>query len=254
MTPPLPVAAPEPRGLRYGLLTAAIGPLDLPMHARAGGITYEPVSCGRARSYDLECHSKVSKVFDPATPLQTLDAFVVYASVECGSVGTTPGELEAKVRRRLANGEQTQAESAMAALLTAGATPLVAPGLGLADTVAELEQWLYGTTLYGNVGVLHTSARLAAYAQSEELLVRDGPLWRTAMGTVWSFGGGYPDHGEIYISGSATVWRAADVVVPAPASMLSTSTNEYRLVAEREYVVSYDCVAAEAVFDWGVTT
>jgi hypothetical protein len=253
LTPVSVVSAPEPRGLRYGLFTAANGPLELPEHARSGGLVYEPVSCGHSHVYPVACAAGVtppSKVFDPADPFITADPFIVYASYVCGTVGHTPSELEAKVRRRLLNGEQTSAEAEMAAILAAGAVDLGGPDpTSIVATVAELEQWLYGIggMAYGNVGVLHAPARYSAYASVYGLVVQDGPLQRTRLGTVWSFGGGYPDDGTIYISGQVTLWRSSDVFV-SPVATYLPPLNQYRLIAEREYVVAYDCVAASADF------
>lgn len=274
ITPPTVVPAPEPRGLRYGLLQAANGPIDLPTHGLAGGIVYEPVSCGFTRSYPTLCHTGMEsrgqdqeqgpeeKEFDPDETPITRESFVVYSSLACGSAGKTSADLEAKVRRRMANGEQSQAEAGMATILAAGATPLVAPGLTLPDVIGELEQWLYGSDAlpapadaqYGNVGYLHAPPRIAAHAMDADLIVPDGPLLRTRMGTIWVFGGGYPDDGTIYISGNVTVWRAPDVFVSPPQQLLNRTTNQYHLIAEREYVVSYDCVAASAIFNWGIPT
>jgi hypothetical protein len=264
IAPPQVVPAPEPRGIRYGLLQVANGPLDLPTHGLAGGIVYEPVSCGFARSYSTLCHTDErtgEKTYDANETPITRESFVVYASLACGSAGWSTPALDAKVRRRLANGEQSVAEAGMATILAAGATPLIAPGVTLTDVVGELEQWLYGadTTApadaqYGNVGYLHASPRIAAHAMDADLIVQDGPLLRTRMGTIWVFGGGYPDDGTIYISGNTTVWRAPDVFVSPPQQILNLTTNQYHMIAEREYAVSYDCVAASAFFNWGIPT
>jgi hypothetical protein len=269
IAPPVVVPAPEPRGRRYGLLTAANGPLVLPPHGKAGGIIYEPVSCGFARQYPTLCHTEIQigpKTFDGEDDRITRESFVVYATIACGSAGNTDPTLETRVQRRLANGEQTVAEAGMAAILAAGViadgTALIVPGPTLPDVVGELEQWLYGSDAlpapadaqYGNVGYLHASPRIAAHAMDTDLLVQDGPFLRTRMGTIWVIGGGYPDNGTIYISGNITVWRSPDVFVSPPRQLLNLETNQYHLVAEREYVVSYDCVVASAIYDWGIPT
>lgn len=266
IVPPQVVPAPEARGLRYGLLQAANGPIDLTPGGIAGGITYDPVSCGIAHTYAAACHSETSKSFDASADSVTREPFVVYSSLVCGSAGTTPATLEERVRRRLALGEQTVVESAMAAVLAAGVvadgTALIAPGTTLHDVIGELEQWLYGSDAlpvpadaqYGAVGYLHASPRIAAHAMAASLLVPDGPLLRTRMGTIFVFGGGYPDDGVIYVSGNVTVWRSPDVFVPPPKQTLNQGTNQYYVLAEREYAVSYDCVVASAIYDWGIPT
>lgn len=254
ITPAVMVSSPEPRGLRYGLFTAATGPLELPApEGLGGGVTYDPVSCGGAHLYPIECDdTPPAKVFDDANALVTADPFIVYSTYVCSAVGYSAAELEAKVRRRLANGEQSGAEAGLAAVLAAGATANLTPDpTSIQSVVGDLEQWLYGsaTANYGNVGYLHAPTRWAQYAAAQGLIIKDGLLYRTHLGTIWVFGGGYPDDGRIYITGQVTVWRAADVVVAPPAQVFNRATNVYRLLAEREYAVAHDCVAAVSVFE-----
>lgn len=254
IVPAVLVPAPEPRGLRYGLLTAANGPLNLPEgHGRGGDVQYEPVSCGFARRWDATCEPGGEKTFDPNDPVISAELFVVYATLQCGSVGHTNAEMEARVRRRLANGEQTAAEAGLAEALASVATPLFAPDPTDDDSViGALEQWLYGSNpgqqQYGNVGYIHSPARYAGYLGSGGFLVRDGNVWRTHMGTVVVFGGGYPDDGTMWITGQVTVWRSEDVHVPSPEQTFNRTTNQHTLLAEREYAVGFDCHAARINF------
>ncbi len=249
------IPAPQPRGLRYGLLTAATGPLDLPVpNGLGGGVRYAPDSCGQTRTYPVDCPADVTppaKTFDPIEDLIDAEPFVVYSSLQCGSVGYTQAELEAKVRRRYANGEQTGVETEFAVVLAAAASPLTAPDPGSIESViGELEEWLYGVggVAYGNVGFLHSPVRFATAAAFAGLLVQRGPLWTTQMGTIWVFGGGYPDDGIIYISGQVTLWRAPDIFVPPVDQTFDRSLNQYKLLAEREYAGAFDCFAASAEF------
>ena len=254
---PAPVVpAPAPLGLRYGLLTAAIGPLSLSsvQGGLGGGVRYLPETCGRTRTYPVDCPADVdppTKTFDPNDDLIDADPFVVYASLQCGASGFTAAELEAKVRRRYANGEQSGVESEFGDILAAAADPLTAPDpSSIESVVGELEQWLYGSGAnYGNIGYLHAPIRVMAHAAFAGMLVQDRNLWKTQMGTIWVFGGGYPDDGTIYITGQVTLWRADDIVVPPVDQTFDRATNQYKLVAEREYAAAYDCAAASAVFD-----
>ncbi len=259
---PIPViVGPAPLGLRYGLFTAATGPLsieqDLGEHAFGSGVSYKPTTCGTARRYDIECPAGAvieEKVFDEADEYVEAESFIVYASWECGSVGTTAEQLETDVRRRLANGEQNGAEAGLADQLAAAAVPLVADDPdSIRSTFGELEQWLYGidSAGYGNVGFIHAPARFAAFAAGSGVVRLDGRVWKTPMGTIVIFGGGYPDDGRIYISGQVTVWRADDILVPPARDTFNRTTNTYRLLAEREYIVAFDCVAASVVFTGG---
>ena len=106
------IQGPEPLRRRYGLLTAASGPIDLPSpHGRGGGLRYIPVTCGVAHPYPIGCYDGLveapaeGKPSDPENTEVEAPPFMVVASIECGVVGYTGSEFEAKVRRRLANGE-----------------------------------------------------------------------------------------------------------------------------------------------------
>lgn len=251
---PAPIVdAAQPRGPRYGLLTAAAGPLELPPHALASGVRFKPVSCGTVRIYEISCptDSPEEKVFDPDTPYVEGDSSAVYATLECSRVGSTAAQMEEQVRRRLTNGEQLGAETLMASALAAGATPLVAPDdTSIRSVVGELEAWLYDAdqAAYGAVGFIHSPVRYASYFATAGLIRLDGPIWRTVMGTVVVFGGGYPDDGTIYASGNVTVWRAPDINIPPAEETWDRATNTFKLLAEREYVVAYDCIAASVSF------
>jgi len=248
------VPAPQPRGLRYGLFTVANGPLPLPAHGAGGGVIYQPESCGHAHSYPVDCPDESptpEKIFDSMPDPVTAEPFVVYGSLQCGSAGKTQAELEAAVRRNLASGEQAQAEAELAVILDAGAAGLGA-AVDIVDAVSRLEQWLYGieSADYGHIGYLHASPEVAAYAGEASLIVDQGAVKRTPYGTLWSIGGGYPE-GTLYISGQVTVWRSSDVFVPELDQTLDRSTNQYYIVAEREYAVAYDCVANSITLDLG---
>lgn len=254
MMPAPIVEAAQPRGLRYGLLTAAAGPLELPTHALASGVRFKPIECGSTHTYPISCPTDDpdEKVFDPDTAYIEADSTAVYATLDCSRVGSTAAQMEDQVRQRLANGEQLAAETLMAAALAAAAVVLTAPDeTSSSSVVGELEDWLYGSAgaAYGYVGFLHVPVRYAADFSRHGLLIAKGPLWTTPMGTVVVFGGGYPDDGRVYISGNVTVWRAAEVNVPPAEETWDRATNTFHLLAEREYAVAFNCHAASAVLD-----
>lgn len=273
------IAGPEPIGKRYGLLSAAAGPIDLPPHGAGGGVRYVPVSCGEATPYPIDCSAGLVvhdvKEEDPNTP--TFDAlpFIVYASIECGSVGYNEAEFGALVERRLANGEQGAAELALwTGAVSVGGTPLgianlqdsaidipVADPSDFAAVIGAMEFWLYNTMSYGNVGYIHASVDMAAWAGDHYLVdIQDKPLKRTPYGSVWVFGGGYPGTGVdgaappdggsyLYITGQTTVWRSGDEFTAPPRQTMDRTTNQMFLLAEREYAIGFDCAAGRALFN-----
>lgn len=287
--PFVPVDSPEPRGRRYGLLTAANGPIDMPQGALGGGVTYEPVSCGTTRDYPIVCApgdspgdspGEFNKVFDEDDPYNQVDPFLVYSGLVCGSVGRTDEQMRERVLRRFGNGEATGVERGFALVLAAsGAPELVPPDpTNIVTVLATLEQWLYGVQdvpeltsgtdpgqAYGNIGYIHATPRVAAYAADAHLIEKDGPLLRTPFGSIWVFGGGYSGAlpgaaaavagtDALYATGQVTTWRAADINVPPVRPLFDRAPNQRYAIAEREYAVAYDCSVAAAPFEYGVSS
>lgn len=254
VTPAVTVPAPEPLGRRYGLLTAAAGPLPLPEGRVGGGVTYEPVSCGTARRVPLECvdeEDPVAKTFDPGDDWVDGAGFVVYATMQCGAVGAR--DVEARLLRRLNNGAQSAVERELGERLTAAATAVPAPvDTAASSVVGALEQWLYGGGTgeqgYGSIGYIHAPFRMASYLHKGTLLSTDSAgRHRTRMGSVVVFGD-YPDDGSVFITGHVTTWRAADVAVSPRAQVLNRTNNNLYMLAEQEWAVAYDCVAGVASY------
>jgi hypothetical protein len=267
------ITGPEPIGKRYGLFTAGAGPIPLPDHGRGGGVRYVPVTCGEAHTYAVDCSGGEivpgSKGADPDNPLVEAEPFVVYASIECGSVGYTFDEFRAKVERRLANGEQGAVEGALwgggtdlgIATLTNSATDItVADETDLASVLSAIETEAYFTQAYGNVAYIHAPVSVAAWAATNHLIVKDGPILKTHFGSIWVFGGGYPGTGAdgaeppaggayLYVTGQVTVWQSQDVFTYPIPQTLDRQTNQYQLLSEREYAVGFDCFAARALFN-----
>ena len=281
--PGLVVPAPEPLEERYGLFTAALGPVELPTHGRAGGVSYESVACGTARAYPIGCYDgqvevpEGGKTGEPNNATVEASPFIAIATLECGALGFTGTEFEAKVRRRLENGEQGAVEAALwtglgldgdgleiSSLSDTAEDVSAADEVSITGVVAALEDYAYRDQGYGSVAYIHAPVSVAAWAAEAGLIVPDGTgrgaRKRTPYGSVWVFGGGYPGTGEdgaaapaggafIHITGQTTVWRSNDMhVFPADQTMNRT-TNQRLLVAEREYAVSFDCFNGRAEFD-----
>ena len=259
------VAAPQPLARRYGLFTAASGPLDLPDHGEGGGVRYTPEDCGEVVAYGVACYgSGVGQTEAPAKPLDTVadevntGVFATLATIACNAVGYTRAEQTTRLLRRHEGGEQAAVERALWSGLdfqgnSLGIRSLDAeavevsvgydPGL-ITDVIGALERYAYTTQGYGYQAYIHAPVEVAAFAHESGQVLKDGPRLVTPMGSIWSFGA-YPG-GEIIITGQTTVWRAREVAV---ADAFNPTTNERLLVAERAYSVSFDCFAGRATFD-----
>lgn len=273
------IAGPEPIRRRYGLFTAASGPIDLPLpHGRGGGVRFIPVTCGEAHPYPIGCYGGLVEVPEDGKPVDPSDmefqtgVFSVVASEECGSLGYTAQEFEAKVRRRLDNGEQGAAELALWTGLDPEGNTLDIPhldettdtisvdSLDIRSVVAGLEDWAYRAQGYGHVAYIHAPVAVAAWAADAGLVIQDGPLKITPYGSVWIFGGGYPGTGldgaappegglNLHVTGQVQVWRSPEPFVYPVNQTMNRTTNQRLLLAEREYSISFDCMNGRALFE-----
>lgn len=266
--------------LRYGLLQAAVGPLALPIHARNGGLRYVTSICAEGFGYEIECiddqNSKASE-FSLGTTTVTGLPFIIAATVTCGAVGYTFDEQRGFVMDRLRSVEQAVLEEifSTSALgqgpgLTAadGIVTVTGGGATVVEVLSELERARYcgftgNTTQYGPPGYLHAPIAVLNALKSEHIIEFDGTRWRTPMGTVVSAGcyanndpdGVAPADGTfwMYLTGQTVIWRTDDAnvqVAPVEGS-LDRTTNQMMMLAEREYVVTYECGGfAKAVTLW----
>lgn len=284
-TPPLPpvlVTKPTPSSpLRYGLFQAANGPLDLPLHARNGGLEYVTAMCGEGFGYQIECiasqDSKADSFSENGSTTVVGKPFIVYATMVCGTVGYTYAEQRAMVLERLKGVEQSVVETALSSaafgqspsfLTTDGIETVTGGGTSAVEVLSELELARYcgtsGTPVsYGVAGHLHVPFNLFNELKSQHVIEFDGTRWRTATGTIVSPGCYTNDNPAgtpaadgtfwMYLTGQTTVWRTPDndvQIAPVDGS-LDRTTNQMLMMAEREYVVTYECGGfAKAVTLW----
>ena len=265
--PPLLVEDPtQTFPLRYGIFTAANGPLDLPVHGRNGGLRYVTSICADGFGYDVACiGATASKVpaFSAGSTTVTGTPFIIFATQVCGTVGYTYDEQRAMVVERLKSVEQGVLEdifsqstfgSAPGLITGDGIATLAGAGDAIQDVVGELERAMYcGAVSYGPPAIFHVPIPAFNWMKREHLIEFDGTRWRTAIGTVVSTGcyannspgGVAPADGVfwLYITGQTTIWRTPDSelqVAPVEGS-LNRTTNQMLMLAEREYVVTYEC-------------
>jgi hypothetical protein len=268
------VPAPNPVIPRYGLFRVATGPLDLPIHARGGGLQYDTNTCDLPLGYDVTCQDSISpsrtKTLD--SPIRTItgDPFIVYSDIKCSPVGLANLGQEAinsYLYQQLVSGEQSVVERIFATQAN-GESPglmnnvnvvnLGAATAGIVQATGILEDWLYSR--YGLPGVLHVPMIAAPYWSGSHVIDLDGNfasgVWRTQDGTAVSFGnyGGLGPTGQVpaagttwvYITGEVACYRTPDseLFVPPMGQIINRSTNVISIVMEREYVVTFDCYVA----------
>lgn len=253
--------SPNPVVRRPGLFDAATGPLDLPVHARIGGLQYQTAVCDLPDCYEVECQADHnSKTFDAGPDTITGDPFVVYSEVSCSPVGMTDEQLRRYLFDRLSAGEQATVEQTFSRQLCGQAPGLSGNASAVTVTTAAsdpvlalalLEQGLAGS--YGLPGTIHAPIVMSAYFAYHHLVDKVGAVWYTHAGNKVVFGNyagrtpldAAPAAGEtwMYATGQVAVWRTSDAELFATdrAMTLNRTTNLVTAVMEREYVVTFDC-------------
>jgi len=273
-------AAPSP----YGLLAAAAVTEDTGSHWRAGvewqtacpapaGTTYEPCfAVGLAATGG----PPPAKAATADLAVYGATAFTVYAEIDC----STPGfwdDAEARATAALAAAEAYQAEHVFWTGTVAGVADVALPHLAApaevtdrgtvmqqatttvtadaltpAGVLGALEQALAECT-QGATGMIHVPMHLVPVLAGAQLLTVSGQRLRTHNGNTVVAGAGYPGTGPdgtgagwIYATGP--VWgKRSPIRVMPQASTLDRTTNTVRALAERTYLLAYDCclLAAE---------
>lgn len=130
----------------------------------------------------------------------------------------------------------------------------VAEGLGFLE--AELGK------CYGGRGVIHVPAFALPSLVAWNLVTVSGPTLKTAKGNLVAVGDGYPgtspagtapDAGTswLYATGAVFAYRS-QVVIPALRESIDRSENTVRMIAERTYVLGYECCHIGALVQLGV--
>lgn len=268
VTGPVFVPAPNPVIPRYGLFSVATGPLEIPIHARIGGLQYQLSTCTLPVGYEVNCQADHdTKTFEQSIDTNIGYPFVVFSSIECGLAGLTnwgQERIQKFLYEQLVAGEQATVESIFstsgfgqtAGLANNAATVNLGAATDIVNAFGILEEWLYAR--YGLPGVIHAPMRAAAYIKNSHLVEKETPtdVWKTPPGTKVSFGnyagvnptGGPATAGSvwIYITGQVAVWRSPDsALLDIPfRQVINRATNTIDIVLEREYVVAYDCYSA----------
>lgn len=261
------IAAPSPGPLRYGLFNAATVLDNLDAPGIAAGFQLPAEGCGVIRAYDANCATHPAKTFDEGLSYMEATPYWVYATRQCGTVGTTAAEIEASVRNRLLSLEQTQVERQLWGGGTVAADPnlqgvagvttvtLGASVVGFNAAIAALEDAFY--EVYGYQGVIHVSTQAYGAAAYGNLIERQAGTLRTPLGSAWSFGAGYGVAGPGGAAPAAgSVWafmtppvliRRSQVMVPDVVATMDRVNNQWNGLAERVYGHTWICDSVFAV-------
>lgn len=269
---PLYVDAPAIEPYGFGLFSVAQMPATEGDEHWRCGVEYEPYACDQAKGEGDRCNSdQPDKAADDGVPLVSGDPFTIYDGYLCRLPGR-PSEQEIRDRtvQALVLGEQRAVEEAFwtgdlgnnphladpsAVVLNAVPAPAAADALNIVAAVAALEGYL--GEHYSGTGVLHAPRGVATLLSRDGVITRDRSVLRTVLGTGLAAGGGYasntgPDGSEapdgtawIYATGAVVIRRSDVIINPDTlAAALNRQTNEVHILAERQYVITRECVLA----------
>lgn len=250
MTSPLPPVDYEatpvnPAGL--GLFAASsVIPTGRPTRIQAG-VLIRPINCetayGTWPSDPCADPGVLRKEGDREPGLPAFEAIQPWAYDECDPLETAEGTRR-RANQTLRLHEQSLVESTFAArLLTdAGAA---ASATSLAEAVALMEVRLGEM---GLLGVFHASRRFAAFAARAGLLFGSGSVYKTPLGHSWAFGGGYDSvlTNTIVATTPTTIWQDEASVFDT----LDPNINRQVAIAERTFVVGYECSVGAVTVPW----
>lgn len=276
--------------LPYGLWDSIQTPSPGGVHWQQG-VTWDDRCPTGDSTYD-ECLAVTGTGAPPAPPAKTANVtqesrgatpFTVYARFDCSPVGL--GDAQTVAQDALARVEQLQVEEAFWTGVAGGQAvvfphlaadtevadgdvvlqPVASPVVTGADVVhalGALEQEL--ADCYAGQGLIHVPrsalATLAAWNLVEE---RDGALF-TPGGNRIVAGSGYSGTGPdgeapatgttwIYATGAAWGYRS-DVYLSQVRDSLNRSSNTLQMLAERNYLVGFECCLLAAHIVLGVPT
>lgn len=259
---------------RYGLLTVA-NELDIADSHWQLGVEFQPLACAPASVTRDSCSTAVLGKVPNITgaPAFGAEPFTPYAWVLCGPVGIPRAEYERRATLALERGEGRAVENVFwsglvngepvyphlasnvevesdGAVIQTAATPVVTGAVDPVEALGLLEGEL--AECYGGEGVIHVPARAVAHLAAWSQLVTDGDTLRTFYGNkvaVYASNGRQgpdgtepvdPNHAWFYATGAVSYLRSGIMMTPYEES-LNRATNTLAQIAERTYLIKWDC-------------
>jgi hypothetical protein len=225
-----PPVVPHP----YGLFSVA-APVTPGEPNWQTGVTWESWACLDPNTTTDQCinggAAPAAKEFEACPDTRSYKPITVYIGIKRNGQSMEVGSEQANTV--LAGGEEYAIEKFLLAQLAAAVTEAAAlsPLGALAAVEMQLGQNYMGT------GVIHMSRETATRLSAQ--LVRNGDHIETLLGTPVAVGAGYAGTPVIYGTGAVAVRRGGVDIVSA----WNTKINDELVLAERTYVVGWDCYA-----------
>lgn len=241
------------------------------------GLDFQPDVCFSADSVAVACVT--GGVTKPPTadelPTRGSNAFAVFSHIPCAPVGwgNQLEDLEKQVIGGLERSEHVAVERTLwtgtalggtinphlaenteiiedGVVLQSAATVVTGSVVDVVEGISLLEDAM--TDCYAGTPTIHVPRRAVAQLAAYMQLVPDGDRYRTVSGSIVVAGSGYglegptgvaPTDGTgwFYATGAVKVWRSGISAYTGAADSLDRSKNFTHMVAERTYVIGWDC-------------
>lgn len=151
----------------------------------------------------------------------------------------------------------SEVDDANGILLNPAAVIVTGTPMNVEQALGALEQAL--VNCYGGVGVIHVPQVLLPTMDAWGIVKNVGPIMYTLNGNKVAVGGGYPGSAPdgtastinsswMYATGTVFGYRSAvRIRSPEYAQAMDRSTNTVKMIAERTYVIGWDCCPQFAV-------
>lgn len=246
-----------------------------------GGVTWDSICAQGGTTYDecWSVTGSGAPPPEPGAKASTTEItrrgalpFTVYAEVDCSAPGFWD-RAQSFVSDALTQSEQWQVENAIwtgmadgksvvwprlaadadhfdpqGVTLQTAATVVTGGPYDIVTGLGALEKAL--ADCYDGVGVIHAPRDLLPPMQNATLITREGDRYRTAGGNLIVFGAGYrgtspagaatPGESWMYATGAMFIYRG-DVQIMPLRSGLDRANNTLKALAERTYLVGWDC-------------
>lgn len=239
----------------FGLLET-FPPQALPGHGGLAGVEYDSEFCGTADAWVAPCvdpgvatkeeHDGIEQVTGIPIP--------IYHLFTCRLIGISSSEATQRASRALDLGASRAVEEAFGQSIGAAAVDVTPGGTatGVVEALALLEQ--AGGSQYGGRRVIHADLAVTTLLISQRLVQVVGGHLETLLGSIVIAGPGYgglqvpsaPAAGAhwMYATGAVNVWQGE--TIDTPILPVTPYDNEFKTIAERIYVPTYECFAAAA--------
>ena len=250
---PAPIATPRRFGLfsQAEIRTAQVTEVGVDEHWRLG-IQWQSQNCSQVKVTSNDCLTAGMSEYPPGEAknpdayceVREFAPFTVYAYNDDDVPGATLAQHEQNAIARLVNDEQRAVEAEVWANILAEAGAPVDLTMYRADQgLGALEAaW---ADLHGIQPTIHLSVNAALVL--EAVLYREGARTFTITGSPVVIGGGYylpaADVATIAVTGPVVMYRSE---INTQANAVAKATNQVSIIAERDYVVGWDCGALAA--------